>query len=190
MDVVWDVRLAKPIVWAGEWTFFYGFLYDKKGDQLMEQFVWLRINNIMTKGYVTEYNKFRFYVRFRDPGLYILQPFLYINRIIVDGPRVSVTVLPRINDMEKPFEVRYFKKICLDDIKPTLRRAYSLIKFRFPRAKLYVRGGIVNKKCSYHDIDFLVAGVPEKDAQAIEKILRFHPASSVKNTSNTLSATM
>jgi len=174
MPVVWDTRLARAVVRAGEWVFFYGYLHDDRGKQLLEQFVWLRVNNKLTKGYISEFNKFRFYVKFRDPGIYILQPLLFSNRIISDGPRTLVVVLPYPNDMDKPYEVRYFKRICIEEIKPALRKVYAIIKRKYPHAKMYIRSGIVSKGYSYHDVDFLVEGVTQDEIKDIERTMMWY----------------
>ena len=174
--ILWDTKLRRGIVFAGEWTILEGYLHDENGGQMCEQEVWLRINNELTKGYVSEFNKFRFYVRIRDPGVYVLQPTVFdvMNgnyKFVIEGPWAVLVVLPKRNDMVQKYEVRYFKKITLKEILPKLRIIYSYVKSRYPHVKVYLRGGIVTKGYSWHDVDFLVDNASDREFEAIKSLI-------------------
>ena len=176
--IQWDVKLRRSIVNAGEWTLLVGYLYDENGNQVHEQEVWLRINNELTKGHVTEFNRFRFYVRIRDPGLYVLQPTIFgimsgNYKMVVEGPRLLLMVLPKTNTMVHKYDVRFYKKITLKEILPKLKIIHTYVKLRYPHITVYLRSGIVTKGYSWHDVDFLIQNANDREFRAIKSFIEF-----------------
>jgi len=176
--VQWDVKLRRSIIQAGEWTLLEGYLHDEQGNPVYEQEVWLRINNKLTKGYATEFNRFRFYIKIRDPGVYVLQPTIFwiMNgnyKMVIDGPKLFLLVLPKPTRMTKKYDVCFFKKVTLGEIMPKLKIIYTYVKINYPHVTVYLRSGIITKGYSWHDVDFLIQNANDKEFDRIKNFIEF-----------------
>lgn len=182
MDIIHicDIEVSKWVVLEGHWTFIGGYLKDDKGEPVLEQEVWVRVNGEPVKGYVTEFSRFRIHFRAR-PGVYFIQPFIWGYRTvdgtvtIIDGPIVTITVLPNPSGpkMDKQYELRFFKKIDVKEILPQLVWLRDYLRAHYPHVKIYVRSGMVERGYSWHDIDFLADNVrSEEEFRKIYRVFR------------------
>ncbi len=121
------------------------------------------MNGRYAKNRLTEERGFYFFYFRSRAGVYNLQPVAYRLRrgdeeLIIEGPTRRAIVYPSIKGvgLKSSYEVRAFRKITLEEVKPLLPKLKEFIINETGAKEVYLTGSLASKGYSYHDVDFLV----------------------------------